>query len=191
MVNLVEAGFADQNDVTRVFGYSVRTLRRCEERYDQGGIAALGRAGGRPQEASSQRKVDRRRDRLVHGMKNEGLSNCEVGRRLGISEAAVRKRVKRSGWVSSLQQRSLFASETVAAGRPTPAASSQPLVEQGAELPARTPSLASDPCDRSIDRHLCSPGPARRCRAGFRSLRQRGTCWCADCDSRHRSERRC
>ncbi|MBM4200860.1 MAG: helix-turn-helix domain-containing protein, partial [Gammaproteobacteria bacterium] len=158
MVNLVEAGFADQNDVARVFGYSVRTLRRCEERYDQGGIAALGRTGGRPPGVSSHRKVDRRRDRLVHGMKTEGLSNCEIGRRLGISEAAVRQRVKRSGWVASLQQGSLFASETVAASESTPVVASQPRGEQSAELPTTTPSLASDPLDRSIDRHFARLG---------------------------------
>lgn len=158
MVNLVEAGFADQNDVARVFGCSVRTLRRYEERYDQGGIAALGRTSGRPQGASSQRKADRRRDRLVHGMKTEGLNNCEIARRLGITEAAVRKRVKRSGWHSSLQQGSLFESELEQATKLAPAAPSGLRAENEAEASTTTPSLARDPCDRIIDRTLARLG---------------------------------
>ena len=110
MVTLVEGGLADQNDVARVFGYSVRTIRRYGERYDQGGIAALGRPTGRPAGTRSRKKIDGRRDGLVLGLKTEGLSNREIARRLGISETAVRKRVKRSGWVSPKQQRLLFES---------------------------------------------------------------------------------
>jgi transposase len=153
-VNLIEAGFADQNDVARVFGYSVRTLRRYEARYDQGGIEALSRPTGRPPGTPSRRKTDRRRDRLVHGMKTEGLSNCEIARRLGVSEAAVRKRVKRSGWIAPQQQGELFASVTMAADTPTPATPSG----AAAEALAATPSLASDPCDRGIDRTLARLG---------------------------------
>ncbi len=154
MVNLVEAGFADQNDIARVFDCSVRTLRRYEERYDQGGIAALNRTSGRPQGASSQRKADRRRDRLVHGMKTEGLNNCEIARLLGITEAAVRKRVKRSGWLPALQQGSLFESEMAPAA---PAPSGLPA-EDGAEASTTTPSLAGNPQDRSVDRNLARLG---------------------------------
>jgi transposase len=158
MVNLVEAGFADQNDVARVFGCSVRTLRRYEKRYDQGGIGALGRTSGRPQGASSRRKADRRRDRLVHGMKTEGLNNCEIARRLGITEAAVRKRVKRSGWHPSLQQGRLFEGEIEQATGQALAALSGLPAEDGAEASTTTPSLASDPRDRSIDRNLARLG---------------------------------
>ena len=52
MVFLVESGFAQQTEVARAFGRSVRTVRRCQRRYAQGGMAALGthrlprRAGG-------------------------------------------------------------------------------------------------------------------------------------------------
>ncbi len=48
MISLVEQGWADQNDVARAFGYSVRTLRRQQQRFDEGGLAALGRKGGYP-----------------------------------------------------------------------------------------------------------------------------------------------
>jgi hypothetical protein len=46
MVSLVEHGWADQNDLARAFGCSPRTVRRCQRRFDEGGLARLGRAGG-------------------------------------------------------------------------------------------------------------------------------------------------
>lgn len=46
MVFLVESGFAQQSDVARAFGRSVRTVRRYQRRYAQGGMAALGREEG-------------------------------------------------------------------------------------------------------------------------------------------------
>ena len=42
VVFLVESGFAQQTDVARAFGRSERTVRRYQERYAQGGMAALG-----------------------------------------------------------------------------------------------------------------------------------------------------
>ncbi len=48
MMSLVEQGWADQNDVARVFGYAARTLRRQQRRFEEGGLAALGRHGGYP-----------------------------------------------------------------------------------------------------------------------------------------------
>src|SRR5881275_2349273 len=43
MVFLVESGFAQQTDVARAFGRSVRTVRRYQVRYARGGMAPLGR----------------------------------------------------------------------------------------------------------------------------------------------------
>ena len=51
MVSLVEQGWADQNDVARAFGYSARTVRRDQRRYEEGGLAALGQARGYPEDA--------------------------------------------------------------------------------------------------------------------------------------------
>src|SRR5215471_9268161 len=39
MVFLVESGFAQQTDVARAFGRSVRSVRRHQRRYAQGGLA--------------------------------------------------------------------------------------------------------------------------------------------------------
>jgi hypothetical protein len=46
MVFLVESGFAQQTDVARAFERSVRTVRRYQERYAHGGMAALGQEEG-------------------------------------------------------------------------------------------------------------------------------------------------
>src|ERR1017187_1257441 len=48
-VNLVEQRWADQNDVARAFDCSARTVRRDEQRFEDGGMAALGQACGYPQ----------------------------------------------------------------------------------------------------------------------------------------------
>ena len=48
MVTLVAQGLARQNDVARAFGCSARTVRRHERRFDDGGLAALGRGSGYP-----------------------------------------------------------------------------------------------------------------------------------------------
>src|SRR5260221_31583 len=48
MVSLVDQGWADQNDVARAFGCSVRTVRRLQKRFEQGGLAPLGRDRGSP-----------------------------------------------------------------------------------------------------------------------------------------------
>src|SRR5215475_15432696 len=46
MVFLVESGFAQQTEVARAFACSVRSVRRYQRRYAQGGMAALGREEG-------------------------------------------------------------------------------------------------------------------------------------------------
>src|SRR5882724_7908583 len=48
MVNLVDQGWADQDDVAKAFGCSVRTVRRHQHRFEEGGLPALGRSGGYP-----------------------------------------------------------------------------------------------------------------------------------------------
>jgi transposase len=48
MVSLIDLGWADQNDVAEAFGCSARTLRRHQRRFEEGGLAALGRPNGYP-----------------------------------------------------------------------------------------------------------------------------------------------
>ena len=48
MVSLIDQGWADQNDVARAFGYSARTVRRYQQRFEEGGLVARGRGDGYP-----------------------------------------------------------------------------------------------------------------------------------------------
>jgi len=90
MVFLVDAGYATQREVAVVFACSVRTLRRHQERYHDGGMAALARRSGwRP----GRRRVPTKRLRIIEGLKAEGMSNREIARRLGVTEKAIRKQV--------------------------------------------------------------------------------------------------
>ena len=94
MVMLVEHGWAQQVEVARAFDCDVRTVRRAQQRYDEAGLAALGREAGYPKG----KHRSRARDREVAGLKARGYSNREIGRRLGCDEKAVRKRLRRLGW---------------------------------------------------------------------------------------------
>ncbi len=90
MVFLADSGFAQQNEVARAFSGSTRTVRRHQQRYAEGGMAALAtRSGWRP----GRRRIAVKRLRLIQRLKGEGLSNCEIARRLGVTEKAIRKLV--------------------------------------------------------------------------------------------------
>ncbi len=109
MVSLVDLRWARQCEVARAFGYDVRTVRRHQRRFEEGGLAALGRPGGFPRGRS---RVAPSRSEAVNRWKAEGVSNREIARRLGIDEKAVRKLARRLGWPGrSVEQEDLpFAS---------------------------------------------------------------------------------
>src|SRR5437660_12898254 len=65
MVQLFEAGYADQNDIARCFGYSARALRRYQERLKAGGLSALVRPEGRPSGTAFGHKKIHARDRTI------------------------------------------------------------------------------------------------------------------------------
>lgn len=88
MVFLVDAGYATQQEVAAAFGCAERTVRRDQQRYHDGGMAALcTRSGWRP----GRRRVPTKRVRIVERLKAQGLSNREIARRLGVTENAIRK----------------------------------------------------------------------------------------------------
>ncbi len=148
MINLVEQGWADQNDVARAFGYSARTLRRDQRRYEEGGLAALGQPRGYP--AGRARWRDSRRQ-TVHRLKTQGHSNCDIARRLGISETAVRKVLIRMGWKEHHEQTEMLPLDAEANSNPKLSA----LCIAAPPAPA---SQDPDPSDRSADRLLARLG---------------------------------
>jgi transposase len=88
MVFLVESGFAQQTDVARAFSRSVRTIRRYQERYAAGGMAALSCEEGWRR---GRRRISGKRLRSIEMMKSQGMSNRAIAHRLGVSENAIRK----------------------------------------------------------------------------------------------------
>jgi transposase len=97
MVILVDQGWADQNDVARAFDCSARTVRRCQRRFEAGGLSALGRKPGYPR---GRPRLRASRLRLVARMRASGSSHRQIAARLGVSEKAVRKLLARLGFKS-------------------------------------------------------------------------------------------
>ena len=176
MVFLVESGFAQQTDVARAFARSVRTVRRHQRRYAQGGMAALGREEGWRR---GRRRISGKRLRSIEMLKSQGMSNRAIAHRLGVSEKAIRKLVGASKPAESAQL--AFAGMTTAAAgaagdwravckvdrrcwdRATPSAQDRagerdPITapaDDGEPVPM---SLDRDASDRSFDRQLAYLG---------------------------------
>jgi transposase len=108
VVSLVDHGSATQVEVAAAFGCSERTIRRHQRRFEEGGLAALGRPRGYPR---GQPRLPKTRANLVNRLKAGGKSNREIARRLGVSEKAVRKLLRRLGWRSESQQLDLLAND--------------------------------------------------------------------------------
>src|SRR5215470_16571928 len=89
MVFLVDSGFAQQTEVARAFDRSVRTVRRYQRRYAQGGMEALAREAGWRR---SRRRISGKRLHSIEMLKSQGLSHRVVAHRLGV-EKAIRKMV--------------------------------------------------------------------------------------------------
>ncbi|MEK7862774.1 MAG: helix-turn-helix domain-containing protein, partial [Chloroflexota bacterium] len=143
-VMLVESGYATQREVARAFGRSDRSIRRELVRYRADGMAALAtRSGWR----SGRRRIASRRLRVIERLRAEGMSNCEIARRLGVSENAIRKQVGAAPPVAP-QQLSLQ-------GMPAaPSAPSPPETEPSPPTPTSSTELASKPeatPDSSLD----------------------------------------
>jgi len=134
MVFLAETGFAQQTEVARAFARSERTVRRYQQRYAQGGMAALGRPEGWRR---GRRRVRSKRLRSIERLKSEGLSNRAIAQRLGVSEMAIRKLVGASQGIE-IEQLAFSAS---AAASPTAVASAE---SSGEHASRQQPPSAND-----------------------------------------------
>jgi transposase len=149
MVSLVEQGWADQSEVARAFGWSARTVRRDQRRYEDGGLAALGQPRGYP-EGRARLTVSRRR--TVQQLKAQGHSHCEIARRLGVTETAIRKLLRRMGWKEAVAPPPLLPLERGPASNPKLSAFG------GASPESCVASQDADPRDRGADRLLARLG---------------------------------
>jgi len=182
MVSLVEQGWADQNDVARAFGCSVRTLRRYQRRFEHGGLSALGQKGGCPKGCHRLRGS---RTKLIHRLKAEGHSNREIARRIGVDEKAVRKSLRRMGWNQKAEHQGLLplakdADPNLSAF--SPSSSGMPLKDSS---PGADPNLSAfsctedepftmdrDPANRVFDRLMAFLGLLDDAAPLFRSGRR-------------------
>jgi len=171
MVSLVDQGWANQNDVARSFGCSVRTLRRHQRRFEESGLAGLGKDRGYPR---GRARLASSRRRLVQQLKNKGYAQREIARRIGVSENAVRKLLRRLGWKAASPVQTEFSISDKAAAHPklsgsvsAAAPSPSPASTQSADpnlsafsSVAKDPSATqdTDPADRRADRLLAYLG---------------------------------
>lgn len=186
MVSLVEQGWASQVEVARAFECSTRTVRRQQRRFEDGGLAALGRPVGYP------RGRPRLADSLLAQVRewlSEGVPHREIARRRGVTDGAVRKLACRLGFERRIDhQEALFegaypnlsglsgAAPGASAAAAQDQSESQAAAEKGSDLGKfegaylnlsgvgvasegpGSPSFDVDPSDRSGDRVLASLG---------------------------------
>lgn len=169
MVSLIELGWAAQNDVAKAFGCSARTLRRYQQRFEEGGLAALGRPNGYPPGLA--RLAASRQSRIQH-LKTHGYSHYEIARQLGVSVRAIRKTLRRLGWKPEpLAQAELpLDLPSAAASNPPPVL---PSSSHGSPPSGEDPNLSAfcskaeataptsydtDPTNRGVDRLLARLG---------------------------------
>ena len=88
LLTLLDSGYAEQKEIAFAFSCSARSIRRYSERFESGGLPALGRARGRPSKVVP-KKADER-DRTILRMKERGFSNRGIAQRLGLAENSVR-----------------------------------------------------------------------------------------------------
>jgi transposase len=143
MVSLVESGFAQQTDVARAFGRSVRTVRRHQRRYAQGGMAALAQEAGWRR---GQRRISGKRLRTIEMLKNQGMSNRAIAHRLGVNEKAIRKLVGPSKPIEITPP--AFAGTPTASAEKRPATRVSSATATGDDADRSTPS-ADDDVDRA------------------------------------------
>ncbi len=178
VVSLVGQGWATQVEAARAFGVTTRTVRRMVVRFDDGGLAALGRRGGYP---LGRPRLTDRRVRVIERLKGRGRSNREIAARLAVTEKAVRKVLRRLGWKEEAPGQGLLplaggadpnlsalpaaaAAEASAAQASTASAApagaappADPNVSASADEPLPA-SLDRDPADRSFDRVCAAMG---------------------------------
>jgi transposase len=170
MVSLVEQGWADQYEVALAFGCSARTVRRHQRRFENGGLAALGHGSGYPE---GRRRLKGTRTQLIQRLKAQGHSNREIARRVGVSEMAIRKMLRRQGWHPTAAEPmplaldlgqdanpNVSAFPTLAPVQPTPVPSQTAHATSlgVASTGAAATTVDTDPMNRSGDRLLAYLG---------------------------------
>jgi len=163
MVMLAEQGYADQNDIARSFGYSTRTMRRYQERFEEGGLQALGKSQGRQLGSRSVGDVELLRDSTILRLKTGGASNRVISCKVGLHEKTIRRRLRRLGWNPPDTQQVLFEAQ-VPTAIPKKTGDSQgdairtEIDAENTEEEQVLRSFDDDPLNRTIDRFFAALG---------------------------------
>ena len=164
MLTLLNSSYAEPEEIASAFNCSSRSIRRYSERFESGGLHALGRGKGRP--AKGEQKKPDERDQTILRMKERGFSNRGIAQRLGLAENSVRKRLRRLGWEPQPDADLPFLEKTDALVLSDMAGLSRVVVESpGNAVPESVTaseqagaSFAVNPLDRSLDRLLAAMG---------------------------------
>ena len=161
MAHLLDFKYATQEEIARVYGVSVRTVRRLKRLVEQEHSEPLMRQSGWPK---GRPRMPVTRKQRIERLKAEGVSNREIGRQLGVSEKAIRKQVGPTRGepvqLSLLETEDTSAVEEVVPVAPVSAAQPPPEPPSSPPIDA-APAVASldrDPRDRSIDRSMAALG---------------------------------
>jgi transposase len=170
MVSLIDQGWAEQKEVACAFGCSARSVRRHQRRFEEGGLPALGRSRGYPK---GQARLPASRTHQVTRLKKQGVSNCRIATRMGVSEKAIRNLLRRSGWTEPALAPALLPMDGVGSDAklsaspiagplsspsPVPPTSDPKLSAFSSfDLPL-VPSMDNDPSDRRFDRLMAYLG---------------------------------
>ena len=150
MVSLVDQGWANQVEIAAAFQCSTRTIRRNQRRFEENGLAALGQGRGYPR---GRPRLTGSRQRLVQQLKGSGHPQREIARRIGVSENAIRKLLRRLGWkTQSPIQTDLCLSEQTSA---------HPNLSAFVCVTSVSPSSDSSPGAHPNLSAFCSPGEKR------------------------------
>ncbi len=152
MVSLIDQGWAEQKEVARAFGCSARSVRRYQRRFEEGGLSALGHGRGYPK---GHPRLSASRARQVTRLKEHGFSNRQIAMRIGVTETAVRKVLRRIGWTDPVSAQTLLPMEGKGANPKLSAFSNNSLpssTTSTTNLEQFTPPLDDLPLVRSMDR---------------------------------------
>lgn len=161
MAHLLDFKYATQEEIARVYGVSVRTVRRLKRLVEQEHREPLARRSGWPK---GRPRMPVERKKRIERLKADGLSNREIGRQLGMSEKAIRKQVGPTKdapvQLSLLEIEDTSAAEEVVSVAPVSAAQPPPEPPSSSPFEAAptVTSLDRDPRDRSIDRSMAALG---------------------------------
>ena len=173
-ITLIEQGWAEQKEAAAAFDCSTRTLRRAQERFAEGGLAALGRSGGYPKGRPRLRTT---RTRHISDLKAQGLSNRDIAGQLGVTEKAVRKQLRRLGWKQATAEQGELGIAVGGADPNLSALTAPALGAAGASLALcpgipvtlellAAPSGADPNMSASVARELVAAGPSLASGAG-------------------------